>query len=332
VKRAWRWVRARWRRCAAAALLLAFAALNLVAYLHARAMVTWSEPGARTPNPEHLSLVEKVRVLATGVQVPRPTNARTPGDLGLAFETVRFESASGAELEAWLVPADAANDRGVVVACFHGYAAAKASLLERAAVLRDLGCALALVDFSGSGGSSGTGTTIGIREALDAAAATRFARERFGDRALVLFGDSMGSVAVLEAVANHAAATDGLILEGAFDTLAHTTERRFASMGLPSWPFAPLLVFWGGVAAGIDGFDHRPIDDARAVTAPTLMIHAGEDRRIALEEARSVRDALDGWTRFAVVPGAGHSRSFATDPERWRAAVDALLTRVATTR
>lgn len=326
--RAWRWVRARWRRCLAIAIVAGFAALNLVAYLHARAMVTWSTAGERTAGPEDLSTLEKIEVLLTGVDVPRPTNGRDPDALGLPFETLRFDSDSGFELEAWFVPADPANDRALLAVCFHGYASAKASLLERARALREAGCALLLVDFHGSGGSSGTGTSIGLREALDVRAATDLARAQHPGRRVVLFGDSMGSVAVLEAIAEHGVRPDGVVLEGAFDTLVHTTEQRFASMGLPAWPGTQFLVFWGGVAADIDGFDHRPVDDAPAVAAPTLMIHAADDRRITAEQARDVYDALGGWKRFAAVPAAEHSRSFEVDEQRWRAAVDALLTRV----
>jgi uncharacterized protein len=328
-----RWMVRGWRRRVLVVGVCAAIALNALAYLHARAMVTWSEGGERTRGPEELSALERVGVLVTGVQVPRPTNARAPADVGLEFDEASFDSESGARLAAWIVPADPELDRGVVVLCFHGYAAARASLIDRAAALHELGCTCVLVDFFGSGDSTGTGTTIGVREAYDVAATVEFARHRFEGAPLVLFGNSMGAAAVLRAagrlgLGSGERAVQGLALEGCFDTLGNTTAQRFHSMGLPAWPLAPLLVMWGGVAADIDGFDHRPVDDAGSVTAPTLMIHAADDRRVTEDQARALLEALGGWTRFALVAGAEHDRSFEKDPERWRAGFDALLTHV----
>ena len=61
--------------------------LNLVAYLHAHAMLNFTKEGTRTERPEQLSIFGKAKVLLTGVNIPRPRNRATPSNHGLQFET-----------------------------------------------------------------------------------------------------------------------------------------------------------------------------------------------------------------------------------------------------
>src|SRR5262249_22595949 len=157
--------KARKKKRAVAGLVLAgFVALNLLAYFHARAMTVFSGDGVRTPRPERLSAWDKACVLLTGVNLPRPANERTPDDLGLTYETCRISGDDGTALEAWRIPRD--QSRAMVV-MFHGYASCKGRLLKEARALHELGCETLLVDFRGSGGSSGNETTLGIFEADD---------------------------------------------------------------------------------------------------------------------------------------------------------------------
>src|SRR5690606_20716074 len=106
------------------------------------------------------------------------------------------------------------------------YAESMEQLLDVAVALHELGHDALLVDFSGSGGSSGDGTTLGVREAEDVTTALRFARSRARDRAVVAFGFSMGAAAVVRAIAREDAEADGAILEACFDRLVTTTGNR----------------------------------------------------------------------------------------------------------
>ena len=259
-----------------AALLSALASVNVLAFMQARAMTRFSESGARTAAPEQLGLLDRFTVLFSGVSIPRPSNKRTPGDLNLRFDTHKFSNSDGERLEAWFLPN---NRAGTVVALFHGYAASKSSLLNTAHVLHQLGYATLLVDFYGSGGSSGSGTTIGVKESGDVAATVEYMRQTWPERKIVLYGISMGGAAVLRAIAAHGVNADGLIIEATFDRLLNTGKNRFRAMGLPGSPFAELLLFWGGVQNGFDGFAHNPVDYARAVKQPALILHGEKDER-----------------------------------------------------
>jgi hypothetical protein len=159
--------------------------LNILAYRHAGAMLTYRAGVARTPTPQSLSRWEKAQVLVSGISLPRPENARSPADVGLSAETVRFAAADGVTLEGWLVAPP--EPRGTVL-LFPGCGAAKSSPLPEAQAFHDLGFVAVLVDFRGTGGSEKSVNSLGYDEANDVAAAVRHARERALPRPLVLYG------------------------------------------------------------------------------------------------------------------------------------------------
>lgn len=312
------WVRRHPWRAAALAVLAGVVLLNVVAYRHAGAMLAFSADGAKTPPPEGLNAWGKAKALALGVAVPRPALTRKPGDVGLSAETVRFAAGDGVTLEAWLVAPPGA--KGTVV-LFHGYAACRSALLPEAEAVVGLGYAALVVDFRGGGGSDGSDCTLGYDEARDVAAALRFARERKLPGPVVLFGQSMGGAAVLRAVAAHGADPDGVVVEAVFARTLTTVRNRFALMGMPAFPGAELLVFWGGVRGGFDAFAHDPAEYARGCRAPVLVLHGGADRNATPAEGRTIFDNLAGRKELVVFDGVGHTSLCAADRPRWAACV-----------
>src|SRR5207237_2938162 len=126
------------------------------------------------------------------------------------------------------------------------------SLLTPAAAFHEMGYAVLLVDFRGTGGSSGQETTLGVREAADVARAVDYTQHTWPARPLVLYGVSMGAAAIMRAVATEGVHPAALILESPFDRLLDTVANRFHAMGLPAFPAAGLLVFWGSLQQGYD--------------------------------------------------------------------------------
>jgi len=311
-------------RSLAIALVVAFVGLNVLAYLHAQAMLTFDSSAARTASPQALSLGEKLRVLACGVSIPRPENLRTPEALGLPFTTFRLRVEDGVTLEAWQI--DATQPRGTVL-MFHGYSASRASLLAEANVFHELGYSVVLVDFRGSGGSDFNTTTLGFAEAGEVASTFNNTRAQgVLPRPHVLYGQSMGGAAILRAVAiYHGIQPDGIILDSVFDRMLGTVRNRFELMKLPSFPTAELLVFWGGRQAGFDGFSHNPADYARRCACPALVQIGALDRNVGQEESRALFDALAGPKQYAVFDTAGHVSLLAADPAKWKANVERFL-------
>lgn len=296
--------------------------LNAVAYMQARSMTRYATSGPRTARPEKLGLLARLRVILTGVNVPRPRNASTPADVGLPFATVPLVSRDGVALEAWHIPS---GRRNPIILGFPGYAASKSTLLPSARALHDLGYDTLLVDFYGAGGSSGNETSLGYREAEDVAAALRYAREAHPERKVALYGFSMGAGAILRAVAVEGARPDAIILEATFDDLLSTAKNRFRSMTLPATPFAELLLFWGGVQWGFDPFAHNPADYARTVQCPTLILHGEKDVRATPEQAERVVQATGGRAKLVLYAGVPHMLIVEARPAQWKRDVAEFL-------
>ncbi|MDP2315901.1 MAG: alpha/beta hydrolase [Pseudomonadota bacterium] len=312
-----------------AALLLATGALsaNGVVYAHAWRFTHFVPAGTRTANPETLSRAERIAVLLRGVEVPRPTLRRAP-DAALHAEEVQV-----GPIATWVIPrvetdrpADALGARpGDTVLLFHGYGGSRSDLLPEATSFHERGLTAVLVDFPGSGGSDGDVTTLGWHEAdVVRDIAARF-RPAPGGR-LVLYGKSMGAAAILRAVGVLGVSADRLVLENPFDRLVTTVGHRFEAMGLPAFPGAELLVFWGGVQHGFDGFAHDPVDYARGVTVPTLLMVGEGDDRAHPAEVAAIEAALAG-PRYPMVvfPGAGHAGLWGADRARWEHEVEGAL-------
>lgn len=305
-------------------LVTALALLNAVAYHHARAFLFWSPPGERTAPPESLAGLEKLGVLLAGVRMPRPATRLSPEALGPGCRRLTLRDPDGPSLAAWYC------DRGPgspLVTLFHGYGGEKSSLVPEGRAFLDLGASVMLVDFRGSGESGGDYTSLGVEEAADVATAFRFARSKLTHAAHLLYGRSMGAAAVLRAVDRHGVAPDGVMLEAVFDTLLNSVGHRFRAMGLPEFPGAPLLVFWGGLQLGFNGFAHRPVDDARSLRAPVLIMHGSEDVRALPEDARRVYGAVPGEKRFRLFDGIGHGAFLANQEVAWRAEVRFFMDR-----
>ena len=190
-------------------------------------------------------------VLLFGVTIPKPVNTHTPAVLGVQFETHFMQVEPGIELEAWYIPHSQAS--GIILLC-HGYSASRSDVLSEALAFHEMGYTTVLIDFRGSGGSSGHTTSIGFHEADDVACAVDYIQRTFQDVPLILYGQSMGSVAILRAISTHAIQPEALILEAVFDRMLSTVKNRFSAMGWPSFPGAYLLVFWGGFQQGFWGF------------------------------------------------------------------------------
>ena len=306
-------------------ILLVLLAVNAVAFVQAWAMTHFVVGGSRTASPEHLTRLETATLLLTGIRVPRPVDSLTPAAVGLPFQT-RHVASNGPNLETWFIPVAGGQHRAMVV-MYHGYSSGKSSLVTAAVRFHDLGCDVELVDFRGSGGSSGNTTTIGYREADDVSATVADARAsliRPGEP-IVLFGQSMGAAAILRAVGDLHVTAGGLLLESPYDRLRSTAANRFRSMGLPAFPAADLLVFWGGVQQEYWAFGLNPAGSAAGVHCPAVVFQGGRDPRVTTPQALAVYDRLAGPKRFELFPTAGHCGFREADQPRWRHVIETFL-------
>jgi alpha-beta hydrolase superfamily lysophospholipase len=312
------------RRIIFALILLPIVGVNVIAFVQAWTQTHFIANSTATASAEKLSVSQKLWVMVAGVRMPRPINRSTPADFQLPF-SIRHVQSKDANLEVWSIPA-VPSEKGLVL-MYHAYGGDKESLLPMAVEFHHMEYAVDVVDFRGSGGSTGNRTTVGYKEAYDVAATVADARQNHlsPHEPLILFGQSMGAAAVLRAVGDLGVSADAIIIESPYDRLLSTANNRFRAMHLPAFPLAQLLIFWGGTEQGYWGFGMNPAESATRVRCPVLMFHGQLDTRVTPAQARAVFDNLAGPKQLEWYDQAGHCGFLSSDPVRWRSVVSALL-------
>ncbi len=297
---------------------MVFVILNIVVYQHAYKFTHFDKEAIqRTRDPKELSAIEKAEILFIGIENPRPNHKRIPDT-----KFKRISISSTVSLECWLI--DREDSKGIVV-MFHGYAGEKSSLLDRVDEFFQLGYKILLVDFMGSGGSEGKSTTIGYKEAEQVKDCFNYLVNE-GEGNIILFGTSMGAAAILKAMDDYSLNTSAIILECPFGSLYETVKARFRLMNVPTFPMAGLLCFWGGVQNGYWAFSHNPIEYAKGVSCPTLLLFGALDNRVSLQETEMIFDNLNGEKILKIYPSKGHD-VFAGNEMNWAEDVSNFLIR-----
>ena len=290
-------------------LIVVFLAINAIAFIHAYRFTHFSQDGGeRTKDPGELPVLSKVKILFTGIDNPRPTHKLTPQK---TFQSI--EIASTENLEGWRIQVP--KSKGTVI-LFHGYAGEKSSLISRSDEFNKLGYSTVLIDFMGTGGSEGNSTTIGFREAEQVHDCFE-SIQKTGEKNIILFGTSMGAAAILKALDDHSFEPSAIILECPFGSLYKTVSARFKLMGVPDFPLAAVLTFWGGVQNGYWAFGHNPSEYAKAVKCPTLLLFGERDDRVTKEETEEIFSNLQGRKILKTYPNVGHQIFEAKNQSNW---------------
>jgi uncharacterized protein len=299
-------------------LLIFFILANVIAFMHAYKFTHFTSSSVeRTSN--HLSLAEKLKTVFTGVNNPRPVNKKKPAR---AYQTIKIKS--NKELECWLIKANSA--KGTII-LFHGYGGEKSSMLDKAEQFLNLGYNTMLVDFMGSGGSEGNTTTIGFKEAVEVKDCYEYLIKNSFQN-VSLFGTSMGSVAVMKAIKDYDLKPKSIIIECPFGTMYQTVSKRFQMQGIPSFPMASLLVLWGGVQNNFWAFSHDPIEYAKSIVCPTLLLYGEKDKKVSREEINTIFNNLKGRKELVTYPLAGHENYLVHYKDKWIGDVMNFLRRV----
>ncbi|MBE9117878.1 alpha/beta hydrolase [Lusitaniella coriacea LEGE 07157] len=256
-----------------------------------------------------------------GIGVPKPQNSTTPEARGLSYTTHRIPINKTEWLEAWLIPTQQATSKGTVL-LFPGNHGTKGSqLIPPAQSFSALGYDSLLIDFRGAGGSSGNTVTIGMKEAQDVSITFKYAQQMNSKSPIILYGVSMGSAAILRAIAKEKIKPDGVIVELPFSRLVNAIRSRLQHHRIPGFPTAEWVVFWGGIQHGVNGFAHNPVEYAKAVDCPVLVIHGEQDKWTTEAEIEALFKNLQGSKTLVTSPEAGHHQLIGVDRNLWDSSV-----------
>lgn len=294
-----------------------FIGINIITFIHAYNLTHFSHSTARkTPSPDKLSNWQKFTTILTGVNNPRPVNTVLPQQ---PYTTIYLNS--NKKIECWYLAND--TTKGTVIV-FHGYGGYKSSMLDKAEKFLQFGYNVLLVDFMGSGGSEGNQTTIGFKEAEQVYTAYNYVVNQ-GEKNVILFGTSMGAVAIMKAVHDYQITPRALVLECPFGTMYQTVAARFNNMHLPTFPLANLLVFWGGVQNNFWAFSHQPTRYAKAIKSPALLLYGEKDKNVSREETNAIFNNISAYKKLITFPLSGHENYLHQYDKEWTNEVQSFL-------
>jgi competence protein ComEC len=235
-------------------------------------------------------------------------------ELAALAEPIAVRARDGARLAGRWIPVPAPGEAGRTVLLLHGFGE-RSSALEsrRVATFHRHGWNVASLDSRGYGLSDGPYSSFGGREADDIRAWLDMLAEHLAriDPSLpfrpTVWGRSMGA-----AIALRAAAQDSRIVALVLESPMVDLDASVAVVLRKKWlPFpeilARLVTRRAAKLAGVSLSRPRPIDFARRVNCPTLIVHGTEDRLVLIAEARRLADAFPTPPRWFDVAGAGHT-------------------------
>lgn len=310
------------RRIGLLLLAVVIIALNGIAYMHAWAITHYAPVDTQTTRVREVDgWSAKLRLLLAGPKIRRMENKATPAQFRMSYSTITFPGSQGSMLEAWRIKGKPGRP---TVLMFPGYGGSKDTLLRAASEFSTAGCETWLVDFSGIGSSEGNTTTIGWREAEDVAA-TVFAARDHQPGPVILYGTSMGASAIL--CANHRGLVqpDAVILECPFDRLTNTIGNRLNLLGVPSFPFARMITFWIGMQNGFNALAHNPVEYARSIRCPVLLMQGENDQFVGQDAAKQIAATLQDRVTFRMLPRCGHAYLVRDGEQQWKAEVRQFL-------
>lgn len=282
-------------------------------------------------------VVALIFLMARGlIRPPRMTDGKaiyvlkrlSPGDLGLAFDEVRFEVRDQAggqpiTLAGWWLPHPTPSPRTCII--LHGYADAKVGGIAWAPTWQSLGFNILAIDLRAHGESGETFTSAGFyeRDDLSQVIDELRASRPGGTREIVLFGVSLGA-AVAAAVAATRDDIRAVVLDSPYAHFVRAAAVHGNSMGMPLVHLQPLVARFAGWMIRADFDAVAPVHLIPRIACPLLLIHSAEDTLIdatdvaALRAAVQNRDPAHGPSRFQEIPGAWHAMGLAADPTGYR--------------
>jgi pimeloyl-ACP methyl ester carboxylesterase len=221
-------------------------------------------------------------------------------------EDSRFAGA-GVALSGWRCRAD--GDRKGALVYLHGVSSNRDRAVGVVRRFTAMGLDVVAYDSRAHGESAGDACTYGYFEKAD----LRRVIDTLAPGPVVLMGSSMGAAVALQEAADDPRVT-GIIAAETFSDL------RSAARDRVSYLMPDILLRVGFVIAEWRGAFQvdavSPVDAARHLRMPVLLIHGSADRRTPPSHSQRVLAALAGPKRLILVEGAGHGRTLG-DPNVW---------------
>ena len=301
-------------------LLIQFVLLNVSTFLHAGKLTKFYDHAVLKNETPPNNILSKTWRLFTGPRYSKPVVTSKPV---YNYETVILKTTDSLNIEAWYMQTDSVVKGTVVL--FHGLLNNKSNLVNEANEFRYLGYNVMLVDFRGHGNSGGYITTIGYRESEEVKLAYDWLQKK-GEKRIILFGTSMGAVAIIKAMSENEMNISGTVLEMPFGSLHQHMKARAKTLGFPKQPFGAFVTLWTGIRRGFNGFKLNTYQNAEKINCPVLFQWGNNDHLVPKTEAENIYQHISSkQKKFVEYENGVHSSLLQQNITQWRIEVEGFL-------
>jgi alpha-beta hydrolase superfamily lysophospholipase len=226
-----------------------------------------------------------------------------PGNIGLHFENVSFETSDGVRLSGWFIPKE--NASGVILFC-HGNAGNISHRLETIQILHELGLATFIFDYRGFGQSEGKPSEHGTYSDAEAAWQYLVRERKVHPNQIIIMGRSLGGAIAAWLAWNH---TPGaLILES---TLTSVTD-----VAAKLYPYLPIKLLLR--------FKYNTVEYLSRVKCPVLIVHSRDDEMMPFAHGQRLFETAEEPKQFLEITGA-HNDGFITSGRRYQEGLNIFI-------
>ena len=239
------------------------------------------------------------------IYYPERTLSADPGNIGLSFENVSFETTDGVKLSGWFIPCDGA--RGVILFC-HGNAGNISHRLDSIQIFHQLGLDIFIFDYRGYGQSEGKPSESGTYRDVEAAWQYLIKERQCMPDKIIIFGRSLGgAIAAYQACSHKPGA---LILESTFTSVP--------DLGAKVYPFLPVKL--------ISRFKYDTEGYLERVNCPVLIVHSPDDEMMPYKHGQRLFEAANEPKEFLKISGS-HNEGFIISGKLYEEGLDAFISK-----
>lgn len=239
------------------------------------------------------------------VYYPDRTLSADPGNIGLSFENVSFETTDRIMLSGWFIPCD--NLRGFILFC-HGNAGNMSHRLDSIQIFHRLRLGVFIFDYRGYGRSDGKPSESGTYRDVEAAWKYLVEERRITPNMIVIFGRSLGGAVAAWQAHNH---TPGaLILESTFTSIP--------DVGAKLYPFLPVRL--------LSRYEYNTAAYLKEINCPILVVHSPDDEMMPFSHGRRLFETAKEPKEFLEISGS-HNEGFITSGKRYEEGLNAFISR-----
>ena len=304
------------------AFLAQFVLINTSGIIYGYKLTHFYEPalGATDETPSRNVFI-KTWKLFKGPVYRKITSEESPE---FPYQTVHLLTKDGLSLEAWYIQVD--SSKGTVI-LFHGLGGNKSDVLKQAYEFRHLGFNVMLVDLRAHGRSNGNTTTMGYRESEDVKLAYEYILKK-GERNIILYGISLGSVVIAKAFYDYNMAPSRIILEIPFSNIQKLIGVRGKMIGFPEKPFGGFITFWASLERGFNGFRQDTYKYVQKINCPVLMQCGATDIFASPAERDFIfQNIPSAEKKLVIYENAVHQPLLDADPLKWRQEVSEFVSK-----